>query len=129
MLVNLIVGLAILGVVLWLINTYVPMDDRIKQLISIVAVVGAALWALQAFGITVTTGGPIVALIVTLVVLGVVLWVINTYLPIDGKIKQIINVVAMLLAVLVVLQAFGIIHTNVGMTGAEERPIRHLTSK
>lgn len=108
MLINLIVGLVILGVVLWLVNAYLPMDGRIKQLVNIVAVVGAVLWVLQAFGI-VGMGGPMMSLLITLVVLGVILWAINTLIPMDGKIKSVINVVVLLVAVLVVLNSFGVI--------------------
>ena len=112
MYINLIVGLIVLGLVLWLINTYLPMDGKIKKLLNVVAVVGAVLWVLQVFGISIATGGPLMTLIVTLAVLGVVLWLINTYLPMDGKIKQILNVVMVLIAVLVVLQDFGVLHTS-----------------
>ena len=108
MLINLVIGLVILGIVLWLINNYLPMDGKIKQLVNIVVVVGAVIWVLQAFGI-VGMGGPLMSLIVGLVILGVLLWCINTYIPMDGKIKTIVNVVILLVAILAVLQAFGVI--------------------
>ena len=108
MLINLVVALIILGVLLWLVNNYLPMDGRIKQLINIVVVVGAVLWVLQAFGI-VGLGGPLMSLIIALCVLGILLWAINTYIPMDGKIKSVINVVILLVAILAVLQSFGVI--------------------
>ena len=108
MLVQLIVGLIVLGILLWLINNYLPMDGKIKQLINIVAIVGAVIWVLQAFGIL-GMGGPLTSLIVTLAILGVVLWAINTYIPMDGKIKGLVNVVVVVVAVLVVLQSFGML--------------------
>jgi len=107
-LINLVIGLVILGILLLLINKYVPMDGRIKQIINVVIVVGAVLWALQAFGVF-AMGGPLMSLIVVLVVLGFLLWLINTHIPMDGRIKNIVNVVVLVVAILAVLQAFGII--------------------
>ncbi len=108
MLINLVVALIILGVLLWLVNNYLPMDGKIKQLVNIVVVLGAVIWCLQAFGV-VATGGPLMTLVIGLVVLGVLLWAINNYIPMDGKIKTIVNVVVVLVAILAVLQAFGVI--------------------
>ena len=54
--VSVIVVLVIVGVVLWLINTYVPMDGKIKTILNVVVVIGVALWLLQGFGIL--GGGP-----------------------------------------------------------------------
>ncbi|MET4129788.1 Thivi_2564 family membrane protein [Roseovarius sp. MBR-6] len=48
-------------------------------------------------------------LIVTLVVVGVALWAINTYLPMDRKIKSILNVVVVILVVVWLLQGFGLL--------------------
>jgi hypothetical protein len=39
------------GVVLWLINTYIPMDQKIKNILNIVVVVVIILWVLQLFGL------------------------------------------------------------------------------
>jgi hypothetical protein len=51
----------------------------------------------------------LISLIVTLVVVGVLLWLVNTYLPMDGKIKQILNIVVVICVVVWLLFAFGII--------------------
>jgi small-conductance mechanosensitive channel len=48
-------------------------------------------------------------LVVTLVVVGVLLWLLNSYVPMDGKIKKIINVVVIVVVVLWLLAAFGVI--------------------
>jgi hypothetical protein len=50
-LINVVVTLIVVGVLLWLINTYIPMDGKIKSLLNIVVVVCVALWLLSAFGI------------------------------------------------------------------------------
>lgn len=48
------------------------------------------------------------SLILTLIVIGVLLWLVNTYIPMDAKIKQILNVVVVILVVLYLLQVFGL---------------------
>jgi hypothetical protein len=42
--------LIVAGVLLWLVNSYVPMSRTIKKVINIVAAVGAAVWLLVGFG-------------------------------------------------------------------------------
>ena len=51
----------------------------------------------------------LITLVVTLVIVGVVLWLINAYIPMDGKIKQILNIVVVIVVVLWLLSAFGVI--------------------
>lgn len=46
-----VISLMVVGVLLWVINTYIPMDARIKQLINIFVVVCVVLWLLQIFGV------------------------------------------------------------------------------
>ena len=54
-----------------------------------------------------------VSLVITLIVIGVLLWLVNTYIPMDGKIKQILNIVVVIFVILWLLQAFGVIgHFN-----------------
>jgi len=49
------------------------------------------------------------SLVITLVVIGVLLWLVNTYIPMDGKIKQILNVVVVICVVVWLLSAFGVL--------------------
>lgn len=49
--VTIVVTLAVVGVLLWLLNTYIPMQESIKKIINIVAVIAVILWLLQIFGI------------------------------------------------------------------------------
>jgi bacteriorhodopsin len=51
----------------------------------------------------------LVSLVVTLIVVGVLLWLVNAYIPMDGKIKQILNVVVVIAVVLWLLYAFGVL--------------------
>jgi len=50
-LVNIVLVLVVIGVLLWLINTYVPMAAAIKSLLNIVVVLVVVVWLLQVFGI------------------------------------------------------------------------------
>lgn len=50
-LVNILVVLIVAGIVLWLINTYIPMDGKIKRILNIVFVVVIIIWLLKAFGL------------------------------------------------------------------------------
>lgn len=46
MLVTIIVVLLVVGVTLYLINNYVPMDPKIKQLLNVVVVIILVVWLL-----------------------------------------------------------------------------------
>jgi predicted membrane protein len=48
---NVVLGLIVVGMVLWLINTYVPMAGSIKAILNIVVVVAACVGVLQAVGL------------------------------------------------------------------------------
>jgi len=50
-LVNIVVALIVVGVLLWLVNTYIPMDAKIKNILNIVVVIAVVLWLLSAFGV------------------------------------------------------------------------------
>jgi hypothetical protein len=54
-LLNIVVVLVVVGLVLWLINTYIPMAGSIKSLLNIVVFVLVLIWVLQVFGLI----GPI----------------------------------------------------------------------
>jgi len=55
----------------------------------------------------------LISLVITLIVVGVLLWLVNTYIPMDGKIKKILNVVVVICVVVWLLYAFGIVdHAN-----------------
>jgi hypothetical protein len=52
---------------------------------------------------------PLINILVVLIVVGVLLWLVNNYIPMDGKIKRILNVVVVVVVVIWLLQVFGII--------------------
>lgn len=49
---------------------------------------------------------PIVQIVIVLMVVGVLLWVANTYLPMDPKIKSILNLVVVIVVVLWLVGVF-----------------------
>ena len=57
-LVNIVVVLVVAGLLMWLINTYIPMAAGIKSLLNIVVFVVVLVWLLQVFGVI----GPIAGL-------------------------------------------------------------------
>ncbi|MGB3810456.1 MAG: Thivi_2564 family membrane protein [Parvibaculum sp.] len=50
-LINLVVILIAIGVLLWLVNNYIPMDSKIKQILNVVVVIVVVIWLLQVFGV------------------------------------------------------------------------------
>ena len=50
-LITLVLVLVIIGVALYLIETYVPMSPPIKLVIRVVVVIALVLWLLQVFGV------------------------------------------------------------------------------
>ena len=52
---------------------------------------------------------PLIQLVIALIVVGVLLWAVNNYIPMDGKIKQILNVVVVIAVVIWLLQVFGLL--------------------
>ena len=53
-LISIVVVLIVVGVLLWLVNTYIPMDSKIKSILNAVVVIAVVLWLLQVFGLLAT---------------------------------------------------------------------------
>ncbi len=53
---------------------------------------------------------PLLTIVITLIVIGVLLWLVNSYIPMDGKIKSILNAVVVIATVLWLLYAFGVLN-------------------
>lgn len=51
MLVNLIITLIVIGLLLWLVNTYIPMDPTIRRIINVIVIIAVVLWLLEVFGL------------------------------------------------------------------------------
>ena len=54
---------------------------------------------------------PLVQVFVVLIVVGVLLWLVNTFIPMAGSIKSILNAVVVILVVLWLLNIFGVLHS------------------
>lgn len=52
---------------------------------------------------------PLLTVLLVLVVAGVILWLVNTYIPMDGKIKKILNVVVVVIVIIWLLRIFGLL--------------------
>jgi hypothetical protein len=50
-LLQLVIVLVVVGVLLWVINSYIPMQTTIKKILNVVVVVGVILWLLSVFGV------------------------------------------------------------------------------
>lgn len=51
---------------------------------------------------------PLLSILIVILVVGVLLWIINSFIPMDGKIKQIFNIVVVIALVVWLLKAFGV---------------------
>ena len=51
---------------------------------------------------------PLIQLVVVLIVVGVLLWLVNNYIPMQGSIKRILNAVVVIVVVLWLLNVFGL---------------------
>jgi hypothetical protein len=49
--VQVLLALIVVGVLLWLVNNYVPMQRSIKSILNGVVVIAAVLWLLNVFGL------------------------------------------------------------------------------
>jgi hypothetical protein len=50
-LITVIITLVVVGLILWLINRYIPMASSIKSILNVVVVIAVTLWLLKVFGI------------------------------------------------------------------------------
>ena len=50
-LLTVLLVLVVVGVILWLVNTYIPMDRKIKSILNVVVVIIVIIWLLKAFGL------------------------------------------------------------------------------
>ena len=53
---------------------------------------------------------PLLTVLIILIAAGVILWLVNSYIPMDGKIKSILNVVVVIIVIVWLLKVFGVFH-------------------
>lgn len=46
-LISLVIVLIVVGVLLWLVNTMIPMDEKVKKIINVVVIIVVVLWLVQ----------------------------------------------------------------------------------
>lgn len=54
---------------------------------------------------------PIIQILIALIVVGILLWLVNTYIPMQSAIKSILNAVVVIVVVLCLLNVFGLFHS------------------
>jgi hypothetical protein len=54
---------------------------------------------------------PLLQLVMVLIVVGVLLWLVNRFIPMQGTIKSILNAVVVIAVVLWLLNVFGLFHS------------------
>lgn len=47
--ITLVIILVVVGVALWAINSFIPMDPKVKQLLNVVVVIALVIWLLVKF--------------------------------------------------------------------------------
>jgi hypothetical protein len=50
-LIQLVIVLVVVGVILWLVNSYIPMQSTIKRILNVVVIIAVILWLLSVFGV------------------------------------------------------------------------------
>jgi len=50
-LLNIVLVLIVVGVALWLVNSFIPMASSIKAILNVVVVVAIGVWVLKAVGL------------------------------------------------------------------------------
>lgn len=50
-LIQLVIVLVVVGMILWVINSYIPMQSTIKRILNVVVVIGLIIWLLSVFGL------------------------------------------------------------------------------
>ena len=53
----------------------------------------------------------LIQVLITLIVVGVLLWLVNSYIPMQSAIKSILNAVVVIVVVLWLLNVFGVLHS------------------
>lgn len=57
----------------------------------------------------------ILSLLIIIVVIGIAVWLINAYIPLPPPFKKLILIVGIIAAILIVLNAFGVLNMDVGI--------------
>ena len=50
-LIYVVLVLIVVGMAMWVINTYIPMASGIRMILNVVVIIGTGVWVLKAFGL------------------------------------------------------------------------------
>jgi hypothetical protein len=110
-----VITIVLVGLLLWLVNRYIPMQHQIKGLLNGVVVIAVILWIMSLYKsvlliyVSQFGAGPrLITAVITLVVVGVLLWLVNSYIPMQNQIKGILNGVVVIVVVLWLMGLFGL---------------------
>jgi len=110
-----VITLVIVGLLLWLVNRFVPMQSQIKGILNGVVVIAVILWIASLYRVLLLSyisqlgAGPrLITAVITLVVVGLLLWLVNRFIPMQGQIKGILNGVVVIVVVLWLMGLFGL---------------------
>src|ERR1035437_8453451 len=98
LLVILLVIVAV-GLVVYLVNKFLPLDPTIKLIFYIVAVGGLIWWLLDKFGVLQLVGdvkvgdASLLALLLIILLVGLLLWLVERFIPMEANIKRIFEIV------------------------------------
>jgi flagellar biogenesis protein FliO len=114
-LVTVVITLVVVGLLLWLVNRFIPMQGQIKGILNGIVVIAVILWLLKIAGLLdvlsqfhVGQDMPLFTILITLGVIGVLLWLVNRFIPMQGQIKGILNGVVVIAVVLWLMKIFGL---------------------
>jgi hypothetical protein len=54
---------------------------------------------------------PLMQIVIVLIVVGVLLWLVNSFIPMAGSIKSILNALVVICVVVWLLNVFGLLHS------------------
>lgn len=49
--INILIALVVIGFLMWLVNTFIPMDGRFKQIFNVLAIVVVVIWIIRSLGV------------------------------------------------------------------------------
>lgn len=112
-LVTVVLTLVVVGLLLWLVNRFIPMQGQIKGILNGVVVIAVILWLVKIFGLfdylpQLGVDQPLLTVVITLVVVGLLLFLVNRFIPMQGQIKGILNGVVVIVLVLWLMKVFGL---------------------
>ncbi len=56
-LLSVVIAVVIVGVLLWAINNFIPMDGKVKSILNAIIIIALVIWLLQVFGVIGALGG------------------------------------------------------------------------